>query len=316
VMFVAPGEWTMWKCGECGSGYLDPRPSPATIGRAYERYPTHAPTEDVPKAKITERFTRAVGNDYRRARFGARLHPRLPIVGRALAAFAPALTRRIDYSYRYLPRRAGRLLDIGCGNGAFLALASNAGWNVAGVEPDPVARGVASAHGDVRELLSDWAESGADFDYVTMSHVIEHVHDPAMTMEMVTRLLAPGGAVYIETPNFNAPTHRQFGAAWRGLEPPRHLALLTKDSIAGLLARAGLEIVRWAEGPDARDFLVEQSSRIAAGLDPYTGQRVGEPVRGPAPEEVSPQGEENEFLILVATKDGRARDTAKTLAVP
>src|ERR1043166_5753576 len=43
VFRCAPGEWSLYRCGDCGAGYLNPRPTRATIGRAYLRYWTHAP---------------------------------------------------------------------------------------------------------------------------------------------------------------------------------------------------------------------------------------------------------------------------------
>ena len=47
VFGVAPGDWTLHRCLECQSAYLDPRPTLATIGQAYTNYYTHQ-TNDHP----------------------------------------------------------------------------------------------------------------------------------------------------------------------------------------------------------------------------------------------------------------------------
>ena len=41
IFFSAPGIWKMWRCENCGVGYLDPRPTVESIGRAYTNYYTH-----------------------------------------------------------------------------------------------------------------------------------------------------------------------------------------------------------------------------------------------------------------------------------
>lgn len=41
VFFSAPGIWALWQCKSCRVGYLDPRPVPSAIGRAYGSYYTH-----------------------------------------------------------------------------------------------------------------------------------------------------------------------------------------------------------------------------------------------------------------------------------
>jgi len=49
VFFCAPGEWDLYRCGRCGTGYLDPRPTVASIGLAYKSYYTHEPEGGAPE---------------------------------------------------------------------------------------------------------------------------------------------------------------------------------------------------------------------------------------------------------------------------
>jgi 2-polyprenyl-3-methyl-5-hydroxy-6-metoxy-1,4-benzoquinol methylase len=296
----------MWTCERCGSGYLDPRPSPDTIGLAYGRYYTHETGSVTEPTSPLSWLRQAVGNDYRNARFNMRLHPALPLIGRLIVKLAPRTRRRIDRDFRFLPYRStgARLLDVGCGNGDYLRMARKAGWRVAGTEPDPQARNLACSDGmDVRESFRDWDASSESFDYITASHVIEHVHDPDEFLKDIAKLLAPDGCLFLQTPNVDAVSHRQFGPYWRGLEPPRHLLLFNKESLRATLLKAGFRSARFIAIPEAADWLSNQSNRIANGQDPNTGQQVSDPPAKfePRPDSSVSDGTED-FLTVVATQ--------------
>jgi SAM-dependent methyltransferase len=146
--------------------------------------------------------------------------------------------------YRHLPRRRtadAAVLDVGCGNGQFLYDARRLGWKVLGLDPDATALVHAQQHGlDV--ILGDitrLAEHHACFDVITLSHVIEHVHDPVALLLACHDLLRPGGRLWLETPNLASMGHARFGQDWRGLEPPRHLVLFDPRSLPWVLQRCG-----------------------------------------------------------------------------
>lgn len=253
-LFGAPGLWALWSCLSCGAAYLDPRPTRSSIGRAYARYYTHQveeSREDLGDLGLWRRLRRASTNGYLNRRFGTDYRPASRLAG-FLVQFVPWKRHQLDALGRHLPRpRPGQsLLDVGCGNGAFLDLARRAGWQVMGVEPDPTAAAIARARGlDVRlgqiEFLDGMAEG---FDVVTLSHVIEHVHDPIALLERCRVLLRPGGWLWIDTPNLKSFGHRRYGPAWMHLDPPRHLVLFTPNSLALALERAGygsLQLAPW-----------------------------------------------------------------------
>jgi SAM-dependent methyltransferase len=305
TFFVAAGEWSLWRCSSCRSAYLNPRPNEQTIGLAYSYYYTHSSAVELRANSLVAKLRLSLGNDYRNARYGTRFRPAIRLLGRTAVKLIPKVRDRIDIEYRSMPRptQEARLLDVGCGNGDFLRVAMKAGWCVAGVEPDPESRAIAHKLGaDVRPSLNDWPEN-EHFQHITASHVIEHVHDPRLFLEQLNRLLVPGGMLYIQTPNLDAPTYLRFGRHWRGLEPPRHLVLFTKDSLVSLLQQTGFDLVRSIPSPGAAAFLIEQSERIAHGLDPYSGLEA--PTSGnvdQAPHVAhDPRGEE-EFLTMVAVK--------------
>ncbi|MBF0550751.1 MAG: class I SAM-dependent methyltransferase [Deltaproteobacteria bacterium] len=99
----------------------------------------------------------------------------------------------------------GRLLDVGCGNGAFLQSFNRLfpKWRLSGFETNenhrkdildlPGAEGFHSGSLDRVESL---------FDIISMTYVIEHLSDPTCVMKTIRRLLNPGGILFIQTAHF------------------------------------------------------------------------------------------------------------------
>jgi 2-polyprenyl-3-methyl-5-hydroxy-6-metoxy-1,4-benzoquinol methylase len=316
--FAAPGRWTLWRCAGCHSAYLDPRPDRATIGLAYSRYYTHerSDTSQLPRKSIKA----ALGNGYRNARFGTKFEPSLA-VGRFVAIAFPHFRQCVNINYRYLPKRPatskGRVLDIGTGSGEWLLMAREAGWSVAGSEPDPVALTEGNKLGlDIRQGgVEAWEDQAGEFDAISMNHVIEHVHDPAETLRKVFELLRPGGQLFIETPNLDALGHLLFGPNWRGLETPRHLVLFNHRSLADALRAQGFVNIRYRRRPSMfREFSI-RSARMAAGLDPYgKSQGDGVPVPGVLDRiRAAFTREHSEFLTLTCE---RPRESAARAVAP
>jgi 2-polyprenyl-3-methyl-5-hydroxy-6-metoxy-1,4-benzoquinol methylase len=100
----------------------------------------------------------------------------------------------------------GRLLDVGCGEGLFLSLAQDSGWQISGTELSPYASKFASkALGteiyDGQLHNASFADNS--FDVVTMWHVLEHVEDPISCLSEVHRVLRPHGLLVLAVPNAN-----------------------------------------------------------------------------------------------------------------
>ena len=280
VSFVAPGTWTLWRCARCGSAHLDPRPTADTMEIAYRSYHTHggpAPPHTAPPG-LAGRLRWAFANGYLNDRYGYDFEPAAPVLGR-VARLMPKRRWLADMRVRHLPRPPGRprLLDVGCGNGTFLRDMRDAGWDVFGIDPDPGAVEAARETGaSVEEgLLTPETFAGQEFDAITLSHVIEHLPDPTATLSICRDLLKPGGHLWIATPNLESRGHRRFRRHWRGLEPPRHLAIYTRRSLTGLLERLGFEVLATPRNYMA-EFFFRSSAALATDQDPE-GESLREP---------------------------------------
>lgn len=282
VLHCAPGAWELWCCGGCGAAWLDPRPTPESIGRAYAGYYTHAGggrvrfdnTRRTGVAGLVQRFRNGELN----RRFGYRREPALCPRGlsRVLAALLPGETARLGRHIRQLPpprAAAARLLDVGAGNGDFLAEAAALGYRAEGIEFDREAVAAARARGLSMRLATIPGASlaRAAYEQITLNHVIEHLHDPLAGLRELHEALAPGGRIWIQTPNLDACGHAEFGADWRGLEPPRHLVLFNARALRTALARSGFTRVELlAPAPEAKSCY-RRSLAITHGLNPESG---------------------------------------------
>ena len=98
----------------------------------------------------------------------------------------------------------GRLLEIGCGLGAFLSRARERGWRAQGIELSPWAAAQARLASQTPVVIAQ-AEalpfpSGA-FDAVVSHHVFEHLADPIQGLRECHRICRSGGRLLLILPN-------------------------------------------------------------------------------------------------------------------
>lgn len=203
------------QCQECGLCFTNPRPDVNTIGQFYPPwYGPHQPAERRPSGGWLSRWPAA-------------WHlPGKP--SRVLSWPGP-----------------GRLLDFGCGRGAFLERMQRQGWHVTGV--DIAARALQSVPPELESsvLLGTLPHPElrpGTFDVITMWHSLEHVHDPLAVLREARRLLAARGKLVIAVPNIGSLPFRWFAGAWLGLDLPRHLTHFTPRTLHKMLQRAGFKV--------------------------------------------------------------------------
>ena len=148
-----------------------------------------------------------------------------------------------------------RLLDVGCAGGELAALLATRGWRVHGAEAEHALARAARARGvDAREVDLDRAPlpwSDGAFDAVVAAEVIEHVIDTDHLLAEIARVLRPGGALVITTPNLASLENRLRLLLGRypmwmdvGVEGAGHLRYYTPRMLRHQLARHGLRVER------------------------------------------------------------------------
>jgi SAM-dependent methyltransferase len=241
------------RCGECGLIRLDPQPSLEELGSYYPNSYWYAPDRTA-AGQWEETYRRLVLRDH--VRFVAR-------------AMGPAGGR-------------GPLLDVGCGGGLFAGMMRERGYKVLGLDLSPEAAAVAWKRQQVPAVCARLENSPyppQSVGCLTMFHVLEHLYDPRAYLAEAHRLLERGGSIVVQVPNADSWQFRLMGAAWNGVDVPRHLFDYRARDVAALLEGAGFEVVR-SKHFSLRDNPAGMASSLAPGLDPMA-RRVRQAAEGP-----------------------------------
>ena len=205
------GHFVYRKCRECGFVFLSPRPDEQEM-RTY-----YSPEYYGEGAHKFWRWLEAV-----------RLY------------FVQRRVRRVQ---EYFPR-PGTVIDIGCGQGTFLRLLQEQGWECHGTELNEESASRARRSGipvavgefDKRQFLPE------TIDLISLWQVIEHLPDPLKTLSALRPLLKKGGIVAISTPNIDSVQARITARRWFHLDPPRHLCLFSPQTLEGMMKSLGFRL--------------------------------------------------------------------------
>lgn len=245
-LFSAPGTWMLLRCSKCGLVWLNPQPIPEDIGKLYCNYFTHDPSPETLKTEPAKSWREAVKLGILNAAFGYKNDRANKLLGWMVSRLGP-LRDIVEGSVMWLNgSRPGKLLDVGCGDGRFLARMQKLGWEVTGAELDGQAAEVARERFGLHVyegVLEEIAFPDDTFDAITMNHVVEHLPDPIGTFRECKRVLKKGGRLVVTVPNIGSLGHRLYQEAWRGLEPPRHLFLFSPSTLRACVERSGLQVL-------------------------------------------------------------------------
>jgi SAM-dependent methyltransferase len=204
-------EFQLVRCTRCGSAYTWPRLSPDEIEKYYLQ--SYYGPENVKFISPLEVVIQAV------------------------------TSKRADWLSHLIPSQ-GRVLEVGCGRGLLLSALHQRGYDCYGIERSELAATRAKETAGLRIFTAplsgcDFADSS--FDLAILWHVLEHLHDPVGDLEILNRLLKPGGSLVLEVPNFSSLQSHLTGHLWFHLDVERHLYHFSPEGLLELLKGHGFE---------------------------------------------------------------------------
>jgi SAM-dependent methyltransferase len=206
---LGPARYELWRCPGCGTAVTAGDPVDLHDSGAYQPRTPRLHAAATPLLR----------------RFDAR---RLALLGQLVA-----------------PRDRPRVLDVGAGQGRFVAAALAAGYDASGLEPSR--RGIARASSEGVSLIpagvDDAAIPAGSQDAVVLWHVLEHLERPAAALARIHEWLTPGGGLLLGVPNLDSWQATLSGERWYHLDVPRHRTHFTARGACVLLARNGFELL-------------------------------------------------------------------------
>jgi 2-polyprenyl-3-methyl-5-hydroxy-6-metoxy-1,4-benzoquinol methylase len=229
------------RCEDCGFVFVNPRPSIDALEQFSKTWDVDSTDGDG-------------------SMLGQSRETRMPVPGRAHYR----LIRRL-LKVRPGP---GRLLDVGSGFGGVIAAALQAGLKPTALETTPELRETTARLGPevtcVGGLFEHFDSPNGSFDYIVMSHVLEHVHNPRQFIHKAEALLSPGGVLRIELPNFDGIYRRLGGVRDPFFWPPGHLNHFNRYNLPALCRRFNLRVVSVSDTYGVPRNVV--SKRLARGV--------------------------------------------------
>lgn len=214
-----PGEFQVVRCCNCGLIRTDPRPTPEAMGAYY-------PDDYAPY-------------------LGSRIPGGRQVPTRRQNMLDTLLRHVFQFNTNVVPDLPpGRMLEIGCASGSFLAQMASIGWAVSGIEFSPVAASAARDAG--YEVFAGTVAAAPEpahaYDLIAGWMVVEHLHDPVSTLGTLARWTRPGGWLAISAPDAGALEFRLFKGSGYALHLPNHLYHFTPRTITMLLERSGWQV--------------------------------------------------------------------------
>ncbi len=214
-LFAEIGGYKLVKCKSCGLVYLNPRPSQREIKKLYaNKYGLCKKKTDMHSRQIEEEINKR--------------------------------RRRCEKIVGILKKKAGRVLDVGCGPGFFIACMKRYGWEVTGIDISESAGNFAREYLGLNIYTGIVEETAfkQEFDLITMSHLFEHLADPADTLKRIAQLMSKDGMLVVAGPNFGSFDRWWHGMSWEGYKMPSHLYYLTPETYRAFLEKAGFQVVK------------------------------------------------------------------------
>jgi len=258
MMFGWDETFTYLTCPDCGTVWLPEIPD--DLGRYYPQdyYSVDIDPEHALGRPGVRQFASAVA---RSVLFGS---SRLASTARRavrMRQFHSYVTVLESIAVAGLPKgKQTRVLDVGCGSGIMIYALALAGVEAPmGVDPfAPADRTFGNGALLVRRELD---EVEGTFDLVMFHHSLEHVPDPAASLQSAVAKLSPGGRILVRMPTVSGEAYETYGTDFFQLDAPRHLSIPSRAGVAALAERVGLRVVTTRDDSTSAQFWASEQVR-------------------------------------------------------
>ena len=142
-----------------------------------------------------------------------------------------------------IPKGAS-ILEIGGGEGIFLKLVKDRGYDVELVEPSVSASKRAATRGlHVKNNYIENVTFDKKFSLVFLSHVLEHIEDPLSAIDRIKKLLKPQGCFLLTQTNFNGFMPRLLQSKWYAWVPDQHFSHFSLAGLKYMARRSSLNVL-------------------------------------------------------------------------
>lgn len=167
-----------------------------------------------------------------------------------------SLKEQADYQYEEPVTCTYKILDVGCGSGAFLFAQARSGCgNLFGCDPflDHDIQYGDRVH--IRKCSIHEMDGDGTFDGIRMGDSFEHMTDPLDVLASARRLLAPDGKLWMSIPTYPNAAMEMFGSHWYQLDAPRHIFLHSLKSLEYLGQKSGMKMTEVVYDSNNSQFL-------------------------------------------------------------
>ena len=141
------------------------------------------------------------------------------------------------------------VLDVGCGDGRFLAYAMQSrdlechGLEFATSEKLQLLNLLGEEQFFSSKSLKDTEYPREHFGLITLWGVLEHIVDPIGLLCRASEILAPNGFIFVLVPNIESRAYKVLGVDTPTINPRAHISFFSRKSMSECCSQTGLQIL-------------------------------------------------------------------------